>query len=538
MDAKQKLKKLYDQLTAAYEGGISNTSTAKFNPWRTEFSNWATVPESDIYIVAAGTRPGNLPIRLTQGRATVGHHALGVGVLMAQSVEAGEEAALSALNAAWQYRAEGRADYDSIAIVVVADETPKLSIIRQIPSCHIGEALLKHFPKLKVQVDSSAGRAGEGKPNPYAHADQSNAEAKKPHTGTLENLPLPNQVALNQILFGPPGTGKTHSTVEAALEILAPDFLRENASEASRGKRKQKFDEFLALGRVRLVTFHQSFSYEDFVEGLRANVKDGNICYEVADGVFKEICLDAAGVNAKEEADEDNADAPEAPPYVLIIDEINRGNVSRIFGELITLLESSKRGGVSEALSVILPYSKERFSVPNNLYVIGTMNSADRSLSGLDIALRRRFIFREMEPRPELLNSTLVEGVDIGLLLSVLNQRIELLLDRDHCLGHAYFLPLIQQPTLEHLTRIFRSQIIPLLQEYFFEDWEKISWILNDHDTPSGVAPFIRPSKASENIQPLFGSKAADLNSKGRWELNPQAFQTIDSFRNILGQSG
>ncbi|MEE3591218.1 AAA family ATPase, partial [Pseudomonas aeruginosa] len=123
---------------------------------------------------------------------------------------------------------------------------------------------------------------------------------------------------------------------------------------------------------------------------------------------------------------------------VLIIDEINRGNVSRIFGELITLIEQSKRAGAEEALSVVLPYSKQRFSVPQNVYLIGTMNTADRSLAGLDIALRRRFEFREMPPRPELLDDVRIGGLNVGQLLRTMNQRIEVLLDRDHCLGHAY----------------------------------------------------------------------------------------------------
>ncbi|MCC0297081.1 McrB family protein, partial [Pseudomonas aeruginosa] len=132
---------------------------------------------------------------------------------------------------------------------------------------------------------------------------------------------------------------------------------------------------------------------------------------------------------------------------VLIIDEINRGNVSRIFGELITLIEQSKRAGAEEALSVVLPYSKQRFSVPQNVYLIGTMNTADRSLAGLDIALRRRFEFREMPPRPELLDDVRIGGLNVGQLLRTMNQRIEVLLDRDHCLGHAYFIPLKTEPT-------------------------------------------------------------------------------------------
>lgn len=174
----------------------------------------------------------------------------------------------------------------------------------------------------------------------------------------------------------------------------------------------------------------------------------------------------------------------------MIIDEINRGNISRIFGELITLIEPSKRAGAIEELSTTLPYSKKLFSVPDNLYLIGTMNTADRSLAGLDIALRRRFTFVEMPPKPELLADTNIDGVNIGRLLEVMNERIEVLLDRDHCLGHAYFMPLKQEQTLDKLATIFKPDH-PLLQEYFFEDWERINWVLNGQQTDDRTCRFL-----------------------------------------------
>lgn len=159
--------------------------------------------------------------------------------------------------------------------------------------------------------------------------------------------------------------------------------------------------------------------------------------------------------------------------YILIIDEVNRGNISRIFGELITLLEPDKRLGGYDERSVILPYSKELFSVPDNLYVIGTMNTADKSLAQLDLALRRRFEFVEIMPQPALLSDLSVFGVNIGDLLTVMNQRIEVLLDRDHTLGHAYFWPLKTATTEDEkcklIADIFAKRIIPLLQEYFLQ---------------------------------------------------------------------
>lgn len=163
--------------------------------------------------------------------------------------------------------------------------------------------------------------------------------------------------------------------------------------------------------------------------------------------------------------------------FVLIIDEINRGNVSAIFGELITLLEPAKRIGGAEHLKIKLPYSKADFEVPANLFIIGTMNTADRSVEALDTALRRRFSFVEMPPLPELLPNAIESGINLKLLLEKINSRIELLLDRDHLIGHSY---LLNKTTLKDLKIVFHNNIIPLLQEYFYGDYGKIGLVIGE----------------------------------------------------------
>ena len=451
----------------------------------------------------------------------------------------------------------------------------------------------------------------------------------QPANDTENEDPVMNETPLNQILFGPPGTGKTYHTIDKALAILEPALLAKPA--VTRGELKTAFNHYQQTGQIAFVTFHQSFSYEDFVEGIRAVTReDGALEYKVEAGVFAKLCEQAGrGVTATEDSFEQalpalmeqaelaegnllqmhtasgkpfkarysgdktfliypasnpdlangysaNLDhvralyqtgekvgyntsyvwgildylkqhchlpaAYQAPqhdkrkPFVLIIDEINRGNVSRIFGELITLIEPSKRAGASEALSTTLPYSKRPFSVPDNLYLIGTMNTADRSLAGLDIALRRRFVFEEMAPRPDLLKGVLVKAdgvsVDVAQLLAIMNERIEVLLDRDHCLGHAYFMRLKKDPTLERLATIFKTQILPLLQEYFFEDWQRIAWVLNDHRKTDTDSQFLReqPTKAKE----LFGDQVKVGSHQQRWKLNESAFSRIGAYAGII----
>ena len=429
--------------------------------------------------------------------------------------------------------------------------------------------------------------------------------------------------SLNQIFFGPPGTGKTYATIAAALEILDAAYLRDHAHD--RRALKARFDHFAASGDVRFVTFHQSFSYEDFVEGLRADSgDDGQLRYSVVPGVFKMMCSpvlpkyrpfqlgDTYGTGYKViyaspdvvelEKPKGNhleigmgmltklADAVLAQnlsisdlrdqswdtklpnstfdpflvngyknflpsmvehmvgeqkaglfehqqlasgnaPKVLIIDEINRGNVSRIFGELITLIEPSKRQGAAEALEVTLPYSKEQFSVPSYLHLIGTMNTADRSLAAMDIALRRRFTFIEVAPNPALLSDIAVSGIDISKLLIAINARIAALLDSDHCLGHAYFMPLKDEPTLNCLALIFKQQVLPLLQEYFFDDWQRIQWVLNDHRKALQHRFLVQPE---QDLTQLFGDGPVISMNNERWELNAAAFDLSSSYAGII----
>ncbi|WP_370227787.1 McrB family protein [Mesoflavibacter sp.] len=249
--------------------------------------------------------------------------------------------------------------------------------------------------------------------------------------------------------------------IDSEVKELAPEIL----------EIKDEVDNFIvntvkSIKHYDFVTFHQSFSYEDFIEGIKPvfpenEEESSDLGYAVEDGVFKRLCLRAKN-------DPNNR-------YAIFIDEINRGNVSAIFGELITLIEIDKRKGEINEMSVKLPYSKEEFSVPSNLDIYGTMNTADRSVEALDTALRRRFEFKEMMPNYDVIADFSIQGFSLSKVLKTINQRIELLIDRDHTIGHSYF---YNVKTLDELVMAFNNKIVPLLQEYFYGDYGKIGLVL------------------------------------------------------------
>ncbi len=222
--------------------------------------------------------------------------------------------------------------------------------------------------------------------------------------------------------------------------------------------------------------------------------------------------------------------------WVLIIDEINRGNIANIFGELITLIEPTKREGAPESTEVTLPYSKEPFSVPNNLFIVGTMNTADRSLVHMDTALRRRFTFEAMMPSTQVLSAQgieEIEGVNIVAMLEVMNQRIELLYDREHTLGHSFFLPLAETPTIGCLADIFDRQILPLLEEYFFEDWSRIRQVLGDDQKTDESTCFVVPVHTESSIQKILAADVPQELMNRAYERKDVAFLNPESYRLI-----
>lgn len=305
-------------------------------------------------------------------------------------------------------------------------------------------------------------------------------------------IPLIKSFPLNQIMYGPPGTGKTYETKKMAVKIC------EGLDLPNRNDISEHYKNLVNEGRVVFTTFHQSLSYEDFIEGIKPVTKEDDIelesmKYKVLPGIFKKIC--------------DRARSASEVNHLLIIDEINRGNIPQIFGELITLIEDSKRQGGSDELSVTLPYSGEKFSVPSNLYILGTMNTADRSIEALDTALRRRFVFVERMPDADKLE--IVDGIDLSKVLNTLNARLEYLLDRDHTIGHAYF---INAKSVEDIKDVFKNKIIPQLQEYFYSDWKKIQLVLGN--------TFIR----EKTVTNIFGNLISDdyLPNKVCFEITPE----------------
>lgn len=505
----------------------------------------------------------------------------------------------------------------------------------------------------------------------YQMLDQQNEEviahSKKNEIGEKMDFKAP----LNQILFGPPGTGKTYATMAKAVGIIERLDQKQTVEKyPDRRNLKARYQEYITMGQIVFTTFHQSFTYEDFVEGIKPvlDSESEEVKYEIQSGVFKKASIQAAfeslskkdskelsetldfsaaydlyvewlrenlseeqgneyietrnggklqvdGISSQgniivshlkgkqtytiskdrlsklhkafpdlgkvknmgqefreviggsnstanwavlnairsqinidkverssepnnydfeeklrvvQEANPNDYSGQSSKPHVVIIDEINRGNVSNIFGELITLLESDKRLGNFESLTVTLPYSKKQFGVPPNLYVIGTMNTADRSVEALDTALRRRFAFEEVAPKPQLLGGKEFEGlnldIDLPRILKTINERIELLIDKDHMIGHSYFFSLIGSDDCEaELQSIFYDKIIPLLEEYFYGDFGKIGLVLGEAfvDKKEGkkidFAPFDMEDKSilqDKSIYSIVDFRVADANRK------------------------
>ena len=292
---------------------------------------------------------------------------------------------------------------------------------------------------------------------------------------------------------------------------------------------------YVAL-QVLLCRFSPSLKNEDYFKKIFSQ----STVYNLENAVDKDKLQNLLTKGKNEKSNIDNK-------YVLIIDEINRGNISKIFGELITLIEESKRVGKAEALEIILPNSpNKKFGVPKNLYIIGTMNSSDRSLTSVDIALRRRFEFVEIMPKPEILKdikitkeNKVVEAIDVAKLLEVMNKRIKVLLDRDHCIGHAYFTELKPTSekaaaTVQELMQIFEKKIIPLLQEYFFDDWSKIKLVLGNNG-------MIKTEKLEKSLFPSMDDQLISNLESRNWEINQDLFKNeadlqdkIDSLLQIV----
>ena len=360
-------------------------------------------------------------------------------------------------------------------------------------------------------------------------------ENSETQDGGDEKETMKKEFDKNVIFYGPPGTGKTYTTAKRAVEICKTES-EEDLNDYS--EIMKRYNELKKKNRIEFITFHQSYGYEEFIEGIKPIVSNEDdesnsensqeIKYEIVDGIFKKFCDEARKVQDKENNE-----------YVFIIDEINRGNISKIFGELVTLIETTKRTGKKECISTKLPYSKEEFTVPDNVYIIGTMNTADRSIALMDTALRRRFKFEEMLPDYHLLEDIFVEDkgtkVNIGAMLKVINERIEYLYDREHTIGHAVFLEKMENDKINidinKLENIFKKNIIPLLQEYFYEDYEKIRIVLGDNAKDEDEQ-FI----FAESIKPkdVFEGDIGDIDiPEKKYIIKYENFRNIMAYKNI-----
>ncbi|WP_435168486.1 McrB family protein [Paenibacillus glycanilyticus] len=370
---------------------------------------------------------------------------------------------------------------------------------------------VSNFLVSKATIPNNWGSASFFNDNPIniTQIHQLVEEDEEEELATLDmfdEVDVDGSVPKNQILYGPPGTGKTYRTAELALKVCGY-WNEELASD--RRLAMNAFRHLQNNGRVEFVTFHQSISYEEFVEGISTEIEDGNVKYYVKDGIFKEV--------AKKALESLNGD--DVKNFVLIIDEINRANISKVFGELITLIEEDKRTGEENEVKVRLPYSQEAFSVPSNLYIIGTMNTADRSIALMDIALRRRFDFEEIVPQHNLLSTFDENGqlIELPRLLEAINKRITVLLDRNHTFGQALFMSV---GNFDELVTVLRNKIIPTVQEYFYGQWDKVAMVMGDTKKEIPEHRLIIEDH-SYDIEALFGKNDFNEQIEAVFMVNP-----------------
>ena len=318
------------------------------------------------------------------------------------------------------------------------------------------ESIMENLKDLKNRLDLDLG----DELNDQLHANDSNDNTTKKSCLEIKRAPRTTKIhPINCIIYGAPGTGKTYSTVEYALAIIENrEVDRTKKSDEQRRATMKLYNDYIKKGQIVFTTFHQSYGYEEFIQGFRPDPESDKLAFKTIDGVFKRIADNALN-------DTNNRN------YVIIIDEINRANISKVFGELITLIESDKRWGeVNETCATL--QSGDIFAIPNNLYIVGTMNSADKSISLIDVALRRRFEFVEQRPNADLVEDPILRSV----LVKLNNTLADQLESSDLLIGHSYFM----NKTSDDLCPVMNNSIIPLLYEYFYDRKKSVKSVLED----------------------------------------------------------
>lgn len=507
------LEKLYSEMLVHYPDGLANTSTTKFNPVKDLLAKKFSVDISKIYICGAGkssdgkSKPSNLNTRLPQNTRT-NVNGTAIGLAYVEDPNNTEDSRIrtteSSIVTIKQLFNNQKIFYDNILIIIVCEKNLYATALLVSNKSSLSNKLEELF------ITKNIVNVG-------------------PSRSPIDNMRRKIKANDNIIYYGPPGTGKTHE-----LQKIFNSYEKES-----------RF----------MVTFHQSFSYEDFVEGLKPTlIKDnndrGDVKYLIEDGLFKNACKKAAelaGYSTLVECINDTFEKrqerfetaiKEKKVAIISIDEINRGNVVSIFGELISLIEDSKRLGSCRDTEMIvkLPYSKEKFGVPANLLIVGTMNTADRSIQLLDSAFRRRFRFIELVPDYTVFDNP---NGDAANVLRRINNRIRSILNKDNQIGHSY---LMHANTSKEIIDVMINKIIPLLEEYFYNDISKVRFVLNENNN-TNYPFYIEDTEAKEAYQSYLSIDEVDDEDKSFYTLDEKILKIEDEdeckqyIKHLLGEN-